>query len=236
MLIDSSIWHSLVTISLWIPILHQAISILLEKNSLRESISDKKGKESLKRWKKRMKNGRSTYNTDFALNSVHSPWLCKECGGESIQAVCLFISNNMNTLVSEIFICKKIKETMILYMDFWSQSVNKVHFPSPFDNRTICSYCSVMHIIQYTLFYCILFSAGEFMHLKGCNLRENGVLEVFFYQQVNWFLWRVFLCDFMKGNQDWVRGNVRFSFQMIDVMIIGLVYQQFLGSLVPFAN
>ena len=42
MLIDSSIWHSPVTISLWIPILHQAISILLEKNSLGESINARK--------------------------------------------------------------------------------------------------------------------------------------------------------------------------------------------------
>ena len=44
------------------------------------------------------------------------------------------------------------------------------------------------------------------------------------------------LCDFMKGDWDWVQGSVRFLFQMIDVMIVGLVCQQFLGSLVPFVN
>ena len=173
MLIDSSIWHSLVTISLWIPILHWAIAILLEKNSLGESISDKKGKE-------RMKGNTSTYNTIFNLNSVYSLWLCKEHGGESIQNISLLISNNMNTLVSEIFICKKIKRAMTLYMNFWSQRVNKVHFPSLFNNRTILSYHSISCIVQYALFYYILFSAGEFMHLKRCNLCENGILEVFF--------------------------------------------------------
>ena len=109
-----------------------------------------------------------------------SPWLCKECGGESVQDVSLLISNNMNTLVSEIFIHEKIKGAMTLYMNFQSQRVNKVHFPSPFNNRTILSYCSVMCVIQYTLFYCILFSAGKFVHLKGCKFCENGVLEVFF--------------------------------------------------------
>ena len=86
----------------------------------------------------------------------------------------------MNTLVSEIFICEKIKRSMTLYMNFQSQRVNKVHFPSPFNNRTILSYCPVLHIVQYTLFHGILFLAGKFMHLKGCNLCENGVLEVFF--------------------------------------------------------
>ena len=111
---------------------------------------------------------------------MHSLWLCKECGGKCVQDVSLLISNDVNTLVSEIFISKKIKRSMTLYMDFQSQRVNKVHFPSPFNNRTICSYCSVMRVIQYTLFYCILFSTGKFMHLKGCNLCENGVLEVFF--------------------------------------------------------
>ena len=116
----------------------------------------------------------------FNLNGVYSSWLCKECGGESIQDLSPLISNNMNTLVSEIFICKKIKRSMTLYMDFQSQRVNKVHFPSPFNNRTILSYCSVLCVVQYALFYCILFSAGEFMHLKGCNLHENGILEVFF--------------------------------------------------------
>ena len=54
----------------------------------------------------------------FNLNSVYSLWLCKECGSESIQDISLLMSNNMNTLVSEIFIHKKIKVTMILYMDF----------------------------------------------------------------------------------------------------------------------
>ena len=44
------------------------------------------------------------------------------------------------------------------------------------------------------------------------------------------------LCDFMKGNRDWVRGGVRFSFQMIGVMIVGLVHQQYFDSLVPFVN
>ena len=58
------------------------------------------------------------YNTDFDLNSVHSPWLCKEYGSESIQDISPLISNNMNTLVSEMFIHKKIKRAMILYMDF----------------------------------------------------------------------------------------------------------------------
>ena len=129
---------------------------------------------------KENENSKSTYKTDFDLNSVHSLWLCKECGGESAQNVSLLISNNMNTLVSEIFICKKIKRTMTLYMNFQSQRVNEVHFPSPFNNRTILSYCSVMHVVQYALFHGLLFSAGKFVHLKGCNLYENGVLEVFF--------------------------------------------------------
>ena len=111
---------------------------------------------------------------------MYSPWLCKECGGECVQDISLLISNNVNTLVSEILICKKIKRAMTLYMNFQSQRVNEVHFPSPFNNRTILSYCSVMHVIQYTLFYCILFLTGKFMHLKGCNLCENSVLEVFF--------------------------------------------------------
>ena len=133
-----------------------------------------------RRVKEKNENNKSTYNTDFDSNSVYSPWLCKECGGECVQDVSPLISNNVNTLVSEIFICKKIKRSMTLYMDFRSQGVNKVHFPSPFDNRTICSHCSVMRVIQYTLIYCILFSAGEFMHLKGCNLCENSILEVFF--------------------------------------------------------
>ena len=61
---------------------------------------------------------RDTYNTDFDLNHVYSPWLCKECGGESMQDISPLISNNMNTLVSEIFICKKIKRAMTLYMNF----------------------------------------------------------------------------------------------------------------------
>ena len=90
------------------------------------------------------------------------------------------ISNNVNTLVSEIFICEKIKRSMTLYMDFQSQRVNKVHFPSPFNDRTILSYHSVSCVVQYALFYCILFSAGEFMHLKGCDLCENSIPEVFF--------------------------------------------------------
>ena len=127
-----------------------------------------------------MKGNTSTYNMVFDLNGVYSLWLCKECGGECVQDVSLLISNDVNTLISEIFISKKIKRSMTLYMDFRSQRVNKVHFPSPFDNRTILSYCSVMRVIQYTLFYCILFPAGKLVHLKGCNLRENGVLEVFF--------------------------------------------------------
>ena len=68
--------------------------------------------------KEKNENSKSMYNTDFDLNSVHSPWLCKKCGGECVQDVSLLISNNVNTLVSEIFICKKIKRSMILYMDF----------------------------------------------------------------------------------------------------------------------
>ena len=63
-------------------------------------------------------NSKSTYNTDFDSNSVYSPWLCKECGGECVQDVSLLISNNMNALVSEMFICKKIKRAMTLYMNF----------------------------------------------------------------------------------------------------------------------
>ena len=113
-------------------------------------------------------------------NSVYSLWLCKECGGECVQDVSPLISNDVNTLVSEIFICEKIKRSMILYMDFQSQRVNKVHFPSPFNNRTILSYCSVMHVVNCALFSCFLILAYEFMHLKGCDLGENGILEVFF--------------------------------------------------------
>ena len=64
------------------------------------------------------KNSKSIYNTDFDSNSVYSPWLCKECGGESIQDVSLLISNNMNTLISEIFICKKIKKNLDLVYEF----------------------------------------------------------------------------------------------------------------------
>ena len=63
-------------------------------------------------------NSKSTYNTDFDLNSVHSLWLCKGCGSKGIQDFSLLISNNMNTLVSEIFICKKIKRAMTLYVNF----------------------------------------------------------------------------------------------------------------------
>ena len=54
----------------------------------------------------------------FDLDSVHSLWLCKECGGECVQDVSLLISNNVNTLISEIFISEKIKRSMTLYMDF----------------------------------------------------------------------------------------------------------------------
>ena len=54
----------------------------------------------------------------FDSNSVYSPWLCKECGGECVQDVSLLISNDVNTLVSEIFICEKIKRSMTLYMNF----------------------------------------------------------------------------------------------------------------------
>ena len=61
---------------------------------------------------------KSTYNTDFDLNHVYSPWLCKECGSECVQDVSLLISNDVNTLVSEIFICKEIKRSMTLYMNF----------------------------------------------------------------------------------------------------------------------
>ena len=111
---------------------------------------------------------------------MYSPWLCKECDGECVQDISLLISNNVNTLISEIFICEKIKRSMTLYMDFRSQRVNKVHFPSPFNNRTILSYHPVSHVVQYALFHSILLSAGEFMHLKGCNLCENGIPEVFF--------------------------------------------------------
>ena len=68
--------------------------------------------------KEENENSKSTYNIDFDSNSVYSLWLCKECGGKSIQDVSLLISNNMNTLVSEIFICKKIKRAMTLYMNF----------------------------------------------------------------------------------------------------------------------
>ena len=68
--------------------------------------------------KEENENSKSTYNTDFDSNSVYSPWLCKECDGESVQNVSLLISNDMNTLVSEIFICKKIKRSMTLYMNF----------------------------------------------------------------------------------------------------------------------
>ena len=100
-----------------------------------------------RRVKEKNENNKSTYNTDFDSNSVYSPWLCKECGGECVQDVSLLISNDVNTLVSEIFICEKIKRSMTLYMDFQSQGVNKVHFPGPFNNRTICSYCSVMCVI-----------------------------------------------------------------------------------------
>ena len=117
MLIDSSIWHSPVTIFLLTPILHQAVSIIPEKNSFREGMSDRKMR-GFRKVKEKNENNKNTYNTDLILNSVHSLWLCKECGGKCVQDVSLLISNNMNTLVSEIFICKKIKETMILYMDF----------------------------------------------------------------------------------------------------------------------
>ena len=146
---------------------------ITRKNSLGESISDKKGKE-------RMKRNTSTYNMIFNLNSVCSPWLCKGCGSKGIQDFSLLISNNINILVSEIFICKKIKETMILYINFWSWRVNKVHFPGPFNNRTILSYCSVSCVVQCALFDCVLFLAGEFIHLKRCNLCKNGIPEVFF--------------------------------------------------------
>ena len=101
--------------------------------------------------KERNENSKSTYNTDFDLNSVHSPWLCKECDSECVQDVSPLISNDVNTLISEIFICEKIKRSMTLYMNFWSQRVNEVHFPNPFNNRTILSYCSVMCVIQYTV-------------------------------------------------------------------------------------
>ena len=134
----------------------------------------------IRKVKERNENSKSTYNTDFKLNSMHHPWLCKECGCEHIQDVSLLISNDMNTLVSEIFICKKIKRSMTLYMNFQSQRVNEVHFPSPFNNRTILSYYSVTCVVQYALFHGILFSASEFMYLKRCNFCENGVLEVFF--------------------------------------------------------
>ena len=70
----------------------------------------------------------------------------------------------MNTLVSEIFKCEKIKRSMTLYMNFWSQRVNKVYFPSPFNNRTILSYCSVMHIIKCALFSHFLISVCHAKH------------------------------------------------------------------------
>ena len=133
-----------------------------------------------RRVKGRNEKNKSTCNTDSELNSVHSLWLCKECGGECVQDVSPLISNDVNTLVSEIFICKKIKRSMTLYMNFQSQRVNEVHFPSPFNNRTILSYCPVSCVVQYALFHSILFLASEFMYLKRCNLCENGVLEVFF--------------------------------------------------------
>ena len=68
--------------------------------------------------KEKNENSKSTHNTDLDLNSVHSPWLCKECSGKCVQDVSLLISNDVNTLVSEIFICKKIKRSMTLYMNF----------------------------------------------------------------------------------------------------------------------
>ena len=63
-------------------------------------------------------NNKSVYIQIFDLNSVCSPWLCKECGGKCVQDVSPLISNNVNTLISEIFISKKIKRSMTLYMDF----------------------------------------------------------------------------------------------------------------------
>ena len=60
--------------------------------------------------KERNENNKSIYR--FDLNSVHSLWLCKECGGECVQDASLLISNDVNTLISEIFISKKIKRSM----------------------------------------------------------------------------------------------------------------------------
>ena len=71
-----------------------------------------------RRVKEKNENSKGTYNTDFDLNSVHSLWPCKEYGGECVQDISLLISNDVNTLVSEIFICEKIKGSMTLYMDF----------------------------------------------------------------------------------------------------------------------
>ena len=65
--------------------------------------------------KEEKENSKSTYNADLDSNSMYSLWLCKECGGESIQNISPLISDNMNTLVSEIFVCKKIKRAMTLY-------------------------------------------------------------------------------------------------------------------------
>ena len=44
----------------------------------------------------------------FALNSVCSLWLCKECCGKCVQDISPLISNDVNTLVSEMFISKKM--------------------------------------------------------------------------------------------------------------------------------
>ena len=66
----------------------------------------------MRKIKERMKRDTSMNNTSFSLNSVCSPWLCKECGSKSIQDVSPLISNNMNTLISEILICN-LKSTVL---------------------------------------------------------------------------------------------------------------------------
>ena len=128
---------------------------------------------------------------------MHSPWLCKECDGECVQDISLLISNDVNTLVSEIFICEKIKRSMTLYMDFQSQRVNKVHFPSPFNNRVILSYCSVMCVVQYALFHSILFSVSLctwrgaiFVRMVFWKCSFNGKLIDFFIMCSHVTSWR----------------------------------------------
>ena len=93
---------------------------------------------------------------------MHSLWLCKECGGECVQDISLLISNDVNILVSEIFICKKIKRSMTLYMNFQSQRVNKVH--------------SIIEPFFPIVLLCVLYSIHCF--------------TVFFSQQVSLCTWR----------------------------------------------